>query len=82
MNTLLHDNDNPRRIAEHKLHEEMLKASLHPAYVEKICRNQNKCSVLEASEKQLWRLIYTVRNRAAAKRHPGRATDAHRGTVK
>lgn len=38
------------------------------AYAEAICKTQNKCHILECDEKQLWNLIYTIRNRAAARR--------------
>jgi hypothetical protein len=78
-NTLVRGENNGRRIAEHKLAEEMQKAGIGPAYVEKICMTQNKCRVLEASEKQLWHLMYTVRNRAAAKKRTedrGQKTEA------
>jgi hypothetical protein len=38
------------------------------AYVTAICARQFKCSPLDASEKQLWNLIFTLRTRAAARR--------------
>jgi hypothetical protein len=34
-----------------------------PAYPSAICRQQYKCTLEEASPKQLWRLVFTVRNR-------------------
>ncbi len=35
----------------------------HPAYPEKICRQKYKTPLSRASAKQLWSLVYTVRNR-------------------
>ncbi len=68
-----------RRRAEWKLFHEIQAAAdagLTVPYVEAICRAQFHCGITEASEKQLWRLVYTVRNRAAAKRKQGRAVAA------
>lgn len=39
------------------------------SYPEAICRKQYKCTLEEASPKQLWRLVFTVRNRR--KKPPG-----------
>lgn len=55
------------RQAKHKLDEALADAGLHPAYAEKICQAQNRCSIAEASQNQLWRLFYTIRNRGKAK---------------
>jgi hypothetical protein len=57
-----------RRQAEAVLSRELTRAGLSPGYVETICQRQYRCSVLDAGEKQLWSLVYTVRNRAAARR--------------
>jgi hypothetical protein len=38
-----------------------------PDYPGAICRAQNKCGLGGATEKQLWRLVYTVRNRKKKK---------------
>lgn len=38
-----------------------------PEYPGAICRRQYKCPLAEASERQLWRLLYTVRSRRDAK---------------
>lgn len=38
------------------------------AYVQAICRRQYKCEFLEASNQQLKNLLFTIRNRATAKR--------------
>lgn len=57
-----------RRQADAVLLRETEKAGLSPMYVEAICRRQFRCPVMDANAKQLWCLVYTVRNRAAAKR--------------
>lgn len=41
-------------------------------YITSICRAQFRCSPLDASEKQLWNLVYTLRNRAASRRKKGK----------
>lgn len=70
-----------RRQAEAVLVRECEKAGFKLAYADAICRTQNKCGLFDATEKQLWHLIYTVRNRAAAKRrqaNPQPATPMNR----
>lgn len=53
-----------------QLMEEVKEAGLHPNYVKAIARNKFKgARVLNA--KQIWQLIYTVRNRATAKERGG-----------
>jgi hypothetical protein len=39
-----------------------------PSYPASICRRQYKCGLGAATERQLWCLVYTLRNRATAKR--------------
>ncbi|MDF3129265.1 hypothetical protein P0Y35_08665 [Kiritimatiellaeota bacterium B1221] len=39
-----------------------------PGYPGAICRRQYKCGLGAASEKQLWALVYTVRNRGTRKK--------------
>lgn len=58
----------PRRQAEAVLWRNLQHYGLRPEYAEAICRRQFKCGVLEASTGQLWKLIYTVRNRGGARR--------------
>jgi hypothetical protein len=54
------------------LERETLAAGLaFPAYPAAICRTQYKCTLEEASPKQLWRLVFTVKNRR--KRNAGGA---------
>lgn len=65
------DQDNPRRIALWKLRQALTEAGLPESYAAAICRRQYRCALSEASDKQVWCLVYTVRNRAAAaKRRP------------
>jgi hypothetical protein len=60
-----------RRQAEAVLVRECEKANVDLAYADRICLQQFKCCLAEASEKQIWCLVYTIRNRAAAKRRGG-----------
>jgi hypothetical protein len=62
---------NGRRQAEAVLWREIQRAAslgITREYVASICSRQNRCSILDASEKQLWHLVFTVRTRAAARR--------------
>lgn len=61
--TLIRAETDEARIAMHKLREACADAGVQLEYAEKICRVQYKCALDEANEKQLWRLVYTVRNR-------------------
>jgi hypothetical protein len=56
-----------RRQAEYKLVKECESAGFHISYAEKICWNQNRCSLFDASEKQIWKVFFTVRNRKNGK---------------
>ncbi len=57
-----------RRVAEYKLAAECAAAGLHLNYANAICQRQYGCTLFDATAKQLWTLVYTIRNRAAAKR--------------
>ncbi|BET67190.1 hypothetical protein ASA1KI_21080 [Opitutales bacterium ASA1] len=57
----------PRLVARWKLERECEAQGLSIEYAAKICRTQYRISLDDASEKQLWRLFYTVRNRGHAK---------------
>jgi len=57
----------PKRQAEAVLAENLQKFGLPMAYAESICRRQNKCSLAEAAANQIWRLVYTIRNRGSAR---------------
>lgn len=61
--TRARDADNDRRIARYKLDQELRRHGLPAAYAGAICRTQYKCTLDEASAKQLWRLVFTVRSR-------------------
>ena len=61
--TQLREGDNKRRVAMHKLTEALRAKELPLSYVAAICRAQFKCSLEEASAKQLWCLFFTVTNR-------------------
>jgi hypothetical protein len=54
----------PQRIAMMKLRAACADAGLDLAYPAKICRQQYKCELDEANANQLWRLVFTVRNRS------------------
>lgn len=64
-----------RNIALVKLRNECAIADIALEYANRICRAQNKCALTEASGKQLWRLIFTIRNRASARRKSGRVSE-------
>lgn len=59
--------DGARR-ARWRLEQECTRAGVDLAYAARIFWCQARRPLSEASEKELWRLIYTVRNRAAARR--------------
>lgn len=50
-------------IAMRKLEAECAARGLNISYPAKICLKQNKCALEDASPNQLWRLVFTVRNR-------------------
>lgn len=64
--TRARDADNGRRIARYKLDEALRERGLTPGYVGAICRRQFRCELGDASAGQLWKLVYTVRNRRPA----------------
>lgn len=57
----------PRRQAEAVLRRECARAGLSLGYPAAICVRQYRCALADASPRQLWTLIYTVRNRARAR---------------
>jgi len=63
--TLAGDPGNERRIAAHKLKIELATRSLSEGYAAAICRRQYGCAIAEANTKQLWSLVFTIRNRRA-----------------
>jgi len=56
-----------RRLVEFKLDAACQQWRLNLAYANKICQRQYKCDLADATEKQLWRLVYTINNRGRAK---------------
>jgi hypothetical protein len=66
MRTLVRDADNDRRIARYKLDEALRERGLGTGYAAAICQRQYRCDLDAANAKQLWRLVYTVRNRRKA----------------
>lgn len=55
---------NPERVALAKLKEACAEAGVeYPSYPLAICWDVCKCRLEDATEKQVWRLVYTVRNR-------------------
>jgi len=46
-----------------KLQQALAERGLDEAYAAAICRRQYKCELGDASEKQLWSLVFTIRNR-------------------
>lgn len=66
------DQDNPRRIALWKLNQALRERDLGRGYAITICRAQYRCELDQASPGQLWRLIYTIRNRHKATVRPAK----------
>lgn len=56
------DQDNGRRIARFKLNAALRERGLEASWVATICRQKFKRPLEEASEAQLWKLFYDVRN--------------------
>lgn len=54
--------DNGRRIARFKLNRELAARGLDLSWAATICRNKFKCDLERASEAQLWKIFYDVRN--------------------
>lgn len=57
----------PQRLARYKLAQALKERDLQETYAAAICRRQFRCELADASPKQLWNLVYTVRNRRKAK---------------
>jgi hypothetical protein len=68
MNSLVRAETEPKRQAETVLAREMRQFGFSAPYVATICRTQFKCDVEDATTGQLWKLVYTIRNRGNAKR--------------
>lgn len=57
----------PVRQAEAVLRRECQRFGLALSYPAAICARQFRCPLAEATEKQLWNLVYTIRNRGNAR---------------
>jgi len=68
--TLVRAASEPERLARYKLKEALQERGLAEGYAAAICQRQYRKPLAEASAKQLWCLVYTVRNR----RKPAPAT--------
>lgn len=68
LNTLVRDEDNARRIAHHKLADACRHSGLPLSYPAAICRRQYRCALVDATAPQLWRLVFTIRNRARVRK--------------
>lgn len=56
----------PARLARVKLNEALTEFGFHESYAAAICRRQYKCELDDATDRQLWKLMYTIRNRGLA----------------
>lgn len=63
LRTLLRHAEGSRITVYYKLQQALAERGLDEAYAAAICRRQYKTELGDASEKQLWSLFYTVRNR-------------------
>lgn len=63
LRTHIREGDNKRRIALYKLTKELEAHGLETAYAEKICRDQFKVPISQASAKQIWCLFFTISKR-------------------
>lgn len=63
MNAHISHATEPKRVARYNLNAALADANLPLAYAEAICRRTQKCGLEEASAKQIWRVVYTIRNR-------------------
>ena len=71
--TALRGEGNKRRVAWWNFMKAVKESGLGMAYAAAICRTQYRRSLDDATEQQLWNLVYTLRNRAAA--HQQKAAD-------
>lgn len=80
-NVTLSHQTSGRDLAWAKLQGALRDKNLPEAYAAAICQRQNQCTLDRATEKQLWRLVFTIINRGnAAKRkanHQGTKTPSH-----
>ena len=73
--------DNGKRQARWLLNRALARAKLGTAYAAAICKTQFRCSLADASEKQLKSLLYTVNNRANARRRKAANADVDHDNI-
>ena len=61
-NTLMRADGNPRRVAKFKLDQELKARGLADKYAATICFSMFKVSLADASAKQLWKVLFTIRS--------------------
>ena len=67
MNAHLKHGTEDKRIAFFKLQEICEERGISMAYAGAICRNAHKCTLNDATARQLWQLVFTVKNRSPKK---------------
>lgn len=72
VNTHMRDEVKDSAIAMRKLEAECAARGIQISYPAKICAKQYKCALEDASPNQLWRLVFTVRNRRVKVASPPR----------
>ena len=70
----------PRLMARHKLSQALRERGLSDGYAAAICRRQFRCELADASPRQLWCLVYTVRSRRPAVKAEGGKLKAEVGS--
>ncbi len=68
MKAMVQGAGNGKRTAEMVLLRELTAANLRQGYAEAICRNKYKCTIADATERQVWTLVYDVRRTAAGRK--------------
>lgn len=59
---LMRADGNPRRVAMYKLEQELKSRGLADNYAASICFSMFKVSLADASAKQLWKVLFTIRS--------------------
>jgi len=71
LDTAMRVQDNPHRIAMHKLAAELAKDGHDVSYAEAICSRKCKCPLRDASASQVWGIIFDLRSRRSGKAKGG-----------
>ena len=64
MNALAQHQSNTRRVAEYKLTQACREAGVNIGYAAAICQRVFKCCLDDASAEVIWKVMFTVKNRA------------------